>query len=212
MSSLAVERIPGGRPSTGDRAFVWLLGVLSLLLAVGGPTLAAQARPASASRGTVAHPYDVFASSYNAAAHTYDAPARLSSPDTGAVGVQGSPQRPGAISWVRSAFVPDDVGAANTAEAAAGTAARVGPTTAHGAERIAGAGATRGGVLAEEGILLARDYGQALTQADGASVRVLQNEAGRFNVVVDGERGLITTFSNLSQKSLERLATRYGWE
>jgi hypothetical protein len=102
--------------------------------------------------------------------------------------------------------------AANTAEAAAGTAARVGPTTAHGAERIAGAGATRGGVLAEEDILLARDYGQALTQADGASVRVLQNEAGRFNVVVDGERGLITTFSNLSQKSLERLATRYGWE
>jgi hypothetical protein len=67
-------------------------------------------------------------------------------------------------------------------------------------------------VLAEDEILLVRNAGQLLTQADGAAVRVLQNEAGRFNVVVDGERGLITSFSNLSQKSLERLATRYGWE
>lgn len=103
-----------------------------------------------------------------------------------------------------SAFAPSDV--------AANTASKVGPTTAHGAERIAGAAATRGGVLAEEQILLVRGSGQLLTQADGASVRVLQNEAGRFDVVVDGSRGLITTFSNLSQKSLERLGTRYGWE
>ena len=54
--------------------------------------------------------------------------------------------------------------------------------------------------------------GQLLTQADGAAVRVLQNEADRFDVVIDGSRGLITTFSNLSQKWLERLGTRYGWE
>ena len=95
---------------------------------------------------------------------------------------------------------------------AANTASKIGPTTAHGAERIAGAAATRGGVLAEEQILLVRGSGQLLTQADGAAVRVLQNEAGRFDVVVDGSRGLITMFSNLSQKSLERLGTRYGWE
>ncbi len=95
---------------------------------------------------------------------------------------------------------------------AANTASKVGSTTAHGAQRIAGAGATRGGVLAEDEILLVRDAGQLLTQADGAAVRVLQNEAGRFNVVVDGERGLITSFSNISQKSLARLGTRYGWE
>lgn len=97
-------------------------------------------------------------------------------------------------------------------QVAAETASKVGPTTIHGAERIAGAGATRGGVLAEDQILLVRGSGQLLTQADGAAVRVLQNEAGRFDVVVDGSRGLITTFSNLSQKSLDRLATRYGWE
>jgi len=50
-----------------------------------------------------------------------------------------------------------------------------------------------------------------MTQADGATVRVLQNSAGRFDVVVEGERGLITTFENLGQRALDRLAARYGW-
>ena len=101
--------------------------------------------------------------------------------------------------------------AAKSADEVPAAGSKVKPTTAHGAERIAGAGATRGGVLSEDQILLVRGYGQPLTQADGAAVRVLQNEAGRFDVVVDGSRGLITSFNNLSQKSLERLATRYGW-
>jgi hypothetical protein len=49
------------------------------------------------------------------------------------------------------------------------------------------------------------------SQADGAVVRILQNSAGRYDVVIDGDRGLITTFSNLSQKSFDRLASNYGW-
>ena len=57
-----------------------------------------------------------------------------------------------------------------------------------------------------------RQGGRVMTQADGATVRILQNEAGRFNVVVEGERGIITTFENLSQKSLDRLARNYGWK
>ncbi|HGY92162.1 MAG TPA: hypothetical protein ENK43_13415 [Planctomycetes bacterium] len=85
-------------------------------------------------------------------------------------------------------------------------------TTAHGAERIAGQGATRGGVLSEAGIDAVRQGGRVMTQADGATVRILQNEAGRFNVVVEGERGIITTFENLSQKSLDRLGKNYGWQ
>lgn len=48
-------------------------------------------------------------------ADVYDAPARLSSPDTATACVRGSTERPGAISWWRSASVPDDVDAANTA-------------------------------------------------------------------------------------------------
>jgi len=85
-------------------------------------------------------------------------------------------------------------------------------TTAHGAERIAGAAATRGGVLSEAGVTAVRQGGRVMTQADGATVRILQNEAGRFNVVVEGERGIITTFENLSQKSLDRLGRNYGWK
>lgn len=84
-------------------------------------------------------------------------------------------------------------------------------TTAHGAERIAGQGATRGGVLSEAGVNAVRHGGRVMTQADGATVRILQNEAGRFNVVIEGERGIITTFENLSQKSLDRLGGNYGW-
>ena len=85
-------------------------------------------------------------------------------------------------------------------------------TTAHGAERIAGAAATRGGVLSEAGVAAVRRGGRVMTQADGATVRILQNEAGRFNVVVEGKRGIITTFENLSQKSLDRLGKNYGWK
>jgi hypothetical protein len=87
----------------------------------------------------------------------------------------------------------------------------VGNVTAHGAERVAGAGATRGGVLSADEINAVRQGGQILRQADGATVRILQNDAGRFDVVVDGEKGLITTFRNLSEKSLHRLSKNYGW-
>ena len=34
----------------------------------------------------------------------------------------------------------------------------------------------------------------------------------QFNVVVEGQRGIITTFENLSQKSLDRLGKNYGWK
>jgi hypothetical protein len=50
-----------------------------------------------------------------------------------------------------------------------------------------------------------------MTQADGATVNILE-EGGKFNVVVSGDRGVITTFQNLSQKSLDRLARNYGWK
>ena len=50
-----------------------------------------------------------------------------------------------------------------------------------------------------------------MTQADGAAVRILETTPGRFDVVVEGERGVITTFKNLSQKSLGRLSKNYKW-
>jgi len=60
-------------------------------------------------------------------------------------------------------------------------------TTGHGTERIAGAAATRGGVLSVDGVATVRESGRVLTQADGATVRVLETNAGRFNVVVEGD-------------------------
>jgi RHS repeat-associated protein len=85
-------------------------------------------------------------------------------------------------------------------------------TTAHGATRIAGPLATRGGVLSADQIAAVQASGRVMTQTDGAIVRILQNANGRFNVVIEGERGLITSFENLSQKSLDKLAKNYGWQ
>ncbi len=85
-------------------------------------------------------------------------------------------------------------------------------TTDHGASRIAGPTATRGGVLSAEAIAHVRETGRMMTQRDGAVVRILTRTTGRFDVVVEGERGIITTFANLSPRSLDRLARNYGWE
>ena len=101
-----------------------------------------------------------------------------------------------------------EVGAA---EALGKAAPKVLQTTAHGAERLAGAGATRGGVLSAESAQAVIQNGRVLTQADGAAVHVMQNTQSRFSVVVSGERGIITTFENISQKSFDRLSKNYGW-
>jgi len=55
---------------------------------------------------------------YSTAAHTYDAPARLSSPDTAATGARGSPSGPEAASWGSPASARDH-GVAADSEAAA---------------------------------------------------------------------------------------------
>lgn len=85
-------------------------------------------------------------------------------------------------------------------------------TTKHGAERIAGATATRGGVLAEQEITAVMNNGRSLIQSDGALVKILTSTNGKSNVVISGERGIITTFKNLSPKSLDRLSKNYGWK
>ena len=84
--------------------------------------------------------------------------------------------------------------------------------TQHGATRVAGLNATRGGVLGRGQVFMTRMFGQRLVQADGAVIRVYKLTSGRFNVVVSGNRGVITTFSRISEKSLNRLAKNYGWK
>lgn len=85
--------------------------------------------------------------------------------------------------------------------------------TAHGAERIAGAAATRGGVLTIEGVNATKSLGRAFTQADGAKVFLHEVTPGRFNAVIQNQTTgkVITTMSNWSQKSINRIAKNYGW-
>jgi hypothetical protein len=54
--------------------------------------------------------------------------------------------------------------------------------------------------------------GNILKQADGAKVFIKELGGGKFNVIVEGEHGVVTAIKNISQKSLEKLATRYGWK
>ena len=84
-------------------------------------------------------------------------------------------------------------------------------STTHGTNRIAGATATRGGVLSRSEIAITNKVGRTFTQADGAIVKV-HEVGGRYNVTVTGDKGLITTFKNLSPKSLEKLSRNYGWK
>ena len=86
-------------------------------------------------------------------------------------------------------------------------------TTLHGSQRIAGANATRGGVLTESSINATKSLGRALRQADGAIVYLHETSPGRFNaVVVNPTTGrVITTMGNWSTNSIQRIAKNYGW-
>lgn len=84
--------------------------------------------------------------------------------------------------------------------------------TAHGAERIAGVGATRGGVLSISEVNATKTLGKAFAQSDGATVYLHEISQGRYNAVVEGSRGIITTMRNWSQKSINKIAKNYGWK
>ena len=85
-------------------------------------------------------------------------------------------------------------------------------TTSHGSERIAGNLATRGGVLSLTEAWTTRILGSGYPQASGGTVYLRQLSNGRYNAVVWGERGIITTMKGWSQKSINRVAKNYGWK
>lgn len=89
-------------------------------------------------------------------------------------------------------------------QASAGTSSEL-AATEHGEMRLADP--TR---LGEQGAGDAvANATRTFSQRDGARVFV-QELNGKFNVVVQGERGVITTFKNLSQKSLDRRGITAG--
>ena len=89
----------------------------------------------------------------------------------------------------------------------------LGEASKHGAERIAGNAATRGGVLKAREIIKTRLFRQHVYKAkkNGAIVSVFKNKNDTYNIVVDGEKGLVTTFKGISQQSFLRLSKNYDF-
>jgi hypothetical protein len=78
--------------------------------------------------------------------------------------------------------------------------------TAHGAERAADP--SRLDPAAQSDVIA--NPTQTYTQPDGAQVYV-QQVGDRYNVVVQGDNGVVTNLKTISEKSLSRLARNYGW-
>jgi RHS repeat-associated protein len=76
--------------------------------------------------------------------------------------------------------------------------------TAHGAEQLAERG------FSSSDIALTKS-GEALTQSDGATVYLKEISSGRFNVIIEGQRGIVTALKNIPQGAVDRLAQNYGW-
>ncbi|MEO8648381.1 MAG: RHS repeat-associated core domain-containing protein, partial [Acidobacteriota bacterium] len=93
-----------------------------------------------------------------------------------------------------------------TATTAATTTAASTATTAtiHGARQLAVRGFTQAEVAATR-------TGTQMLQRDGARVFLKEVAPGKFNVLVQGERGVVTALKNISWKSVTRLAQNYGW-
>ena len=79
-------------------------------------------------------------------------------------------------------------------------------TTEHGVQRLM----TRG-FTAEEIVAVKTSPTKVLLQSDGAQVFIKRSDNGRFNIIVEGQNGVITALKDVGEKSLERLSKNYGW-
>ncbi len=77
--------------------------------------------------------------------------------------------------------------------------------TKHGTERLHERG------FSQNDIMNTKKTTNIKTQSDGAKVYIKEIDNGRYNVIVEGERGIITALKNISEKSLERLTKNYNW-
>ena len=78
-------------------------------------------------------------------------------------------------------------------------------TTKHGAERLIERGFTPKDI---SDLKLRPDI--IKTQSDGAQVFIKQVN-GKYNVIVEGDNGVITSLKNISENSLNRLSGNYDW-
>lgn len=57
----------------------------------------------------------------------------------------------------------------------------------------------------------AKNTSNVKTQSYGAKVYIKEVSPGKYNIIVEGDRGIITALKNISKKSLERLTKNYNW-
>ncbi len=77
--------------------------------------------------------------------------------------------------------------------------------TEHGAERI------EERALSHDEIALTKT-GDVYIQSDGATAYVKEVAPGRFNVIIEGAKGVVTALKNIPQSAVDRLAKKYGWK
>ncbi|GAC44189.1 hypothetical protein, partial [Paenibacillus popilliae] len=80
-------------------------------------------------------------------------------------------------------------------------------TTDHGAERLMVRGFTPSEISD-----LKLSPSKVMTQSDGAGVYIKEISAGKFNVIVESENGVVTALKNISENSLNRLSKNYEWK
>ena len=77
--------------------------------------------------------------------------------------------------------------------------------TKHGASRLRERG------FSTKDISTTKNTRNIKRQSDGAKVYIKEVSKGKYNVIVEGERGIITALKNISKKSLDRLTKNYNW-
>jgi RHS repeat-associated protein len=101
-------------------------------------------------------------------------------------------------------FAEAEEGACAAEAAETGTVAGE-QATIHGAERLTQAGF-------DEATVSATRAGRVLQQADGATVYVNEVSPGKYDFIIQGERGVVTAHRGWSFKAVTRLAGNYGWK
>ncbi len=76
--------------------------------------------------------------------------------------------------------------------------------TIHGAEQLVAREFTQAEIAATK-------TGTQMLQRDGARVFLKEVAPGKFNVIVEGERGVVTALKNIPWKAVTKLAQNYGW-
>ena len=80
-------------------------------------------------------------------------------------------------------------------------------TTEHGVQRLM----TRG-FSPEEIVAVRTSPSKVLLQSDGAQVFIKRLDSGKFNIIVEGQNGVVTALKDIGEKSLKRLSENYSWK